>query len=292
MSERFTLFTDTDCDITPEIAKEYGMKLISMPYTVDGVEYEPYVSWEKYDYKGFYNSLREGTLPTTSALSPLKYIEYIEPEFKAGRDVVYVHFSAAMSATFNSLRLALEELKEKYPERKLTLIDTKMMTLGSYIIVKEIGKLYKAGASEEELVKWADENIQRYALYFYADDLKFFHKSGRVSGFASFFGGLVGIKPIIYISEEGVMTTKTKARGRKGSLEKLLSYVIELEDHMKDYTIGVASTDAEELADEFITMLKEHFGNDLNIEKVIVNPTAGAHCGPNAIGICFHAKHR
>ena len=130
----YTLYTDTDTDITPEVAARYGYKLISMPYTIDGQEIRPYVDFKEFDYKTFYNKLRAGTIPTTSALSPVEYINYFEPEFAAGNDILYVHFSAAMSATFNSLRLAMEELSEKYPERKLTLIDTKGITLGSYNI--------------------------------------------------------------------------------------------------------------------------------------------------------------
>ena len=127
----YTLFTDTDTDITPKVAARYGYKLISMPYTIDGQEVRPYVDFKEFDYKTFYNKLRAGTIPTTSALSPVEYISYFEPEFAAGHDILYVHFSAAMSATFNSLRLAMEELSEKYPERKLTLIDTKGITLSS-----------------------------------------------------------------------------------------------------------------------------------------------------------------
>ena len=137
----YTLFTDTDTDITPEIAAKYCYKLISMPYTIDGKQIFPYIDFGKFDYKEFYNSLRKGTLPITSALSPVEYINYFEPEFKAGHDILYVHFSAAMSATFNSMRLALEELAEKYPERKVYTEDTKGITLGSYSICLSIGEM-------------------------------------------------------------------------------------------------------------------------------------------------------
>ena len=225
----YTLFTDTDCDITPEIAARYGYKLISMPYTIEGKQVFPYVDFKEFNYQEFYNRLRKGVVPTTSALSPTEYIDYFEPEFKAGRDVLYVHFSAAMSATFNSLRLALEELYEKYPERKLYLVDTKGITLGSYNICLSIGELHKNGASIEEIQAWAEKEVDKTAFYFYADDLKFFGKSGRVSGFAAFFGNIIGLKPIIFIDADGKMKTKDKCRGRKQALQKLLQYVIDLE---------------------------------------------------------------
>ena len=288
----YTLFTDTDCDITPEIAALYGYKLISMPYTIEGQQVFPYVDFKEFDYKAFYNKLRSGIIPTTSALSPVEYINYFEPEFAAGRDILYVHFSAAMTATFNSMRLALEELAEKYPERKVYTIDTKGITLGSYNICHEIGQLYKNGASIEDIQKWAEVEIDKTAFYFYADDLKFFGRSGRVSGFAAFFGNIIGLKPIIYIGNDGKMTTKDKCRGRKQALQKLLDYVIDLEEDIKEHRVTIAHTDALEIAEEFGNMMKAHFGEDLNIEYEVVNPTAGSHCGPNAMGVSFHAKHR
>ena len=288
----YTLFTDTDCDITPEIAERYGYKLISMPYTIEGKQVFPYVDFKEFDYKAFYNKLRQGVIPTTSALSPVEYINYFEPEFAAGRDILYVHFSAAMSATFNSMRLALEELAEKYPERKVYTVDTKGITLGSYNICHYIGEMYKNGASIEDIQKWAEVEVDKTAFYFYADDLKFFGKSGRVSGFAAFFGNVIGLKPIIFIGNDGKMTTKDKCRGRKNALQKLLQYVIDLEEDIKNYRVTIAHTDALEIAEEFGEMMKKQFGEDLKIEYEVVNPTAGSHCGPNAMGVTFHAKHR
>ena len=288
----YTLFTDTDTDITPEIAKRYGYKLISMPYTIEGKETYPYVDFKEFDYHAFYDRLRKGTIPTTSALSPVNYIDYFEPEFKKGLDILYVHFSAAMSGTFNALRLALEELKEKYPDRTVHLLDTKGITLGSYNICLSIGELYKAGKSIEEIKAWADEEVDKYAVYFYADDLKFFGKSGRVSGFAAFMGNIIGLKPIIFMDSDGVMKTKAKCRGRGQSLNKILDYVEELQEDMRNHRVIIAHADAEDIALELADLFRKRFGDDIKIEFDVVNPTAGSHCGPNTVGISFHAKHR
>ena len=288
----YTLFFDTDCDITPEVAARYGAKLISMPYEVGGKEYRPYVDYDVYDAHWLNEQMRKGVLPSTSALSPEAYKQYFEPEFKAGKDILYIHFSKVMSATFNSLRLALEDLKEKYPERKLEMIDTKGITLGSFALCMSMGELYKQGKSIEEIKKWAEINVDKQAFYFFADNLKFFAKSGRVGGFAAFMGGLIGIKPIIYIGSDGKMTSIGKAKGRKNALQKILDYVIELEDHIKDYPVIIAHGDAMYLVDEFIPMLKKQFGDDLNIIVEDVNPTAVCHCGPDTLGVTFHAKHR
>lgn len=287
-----TLFTDTDTDITPEIAKKYGYKLISMPYRVGDQEIYPYVSFDKFDYHTFYDMLRSGVLPSTSGLSPQQYIEYFEPEFKKGNDILYVHFSGAMSGTFEAMRLAVEDLKDRYPDRKFYTIDTKGITLGSYNICLEIGDMYLENKTAEEMIAWAEKEVDKFAIYFYADDLKFFKKSGRVSGLAAFFGGMIGIKPIIHMNSEGKMVTYSKGRGRMQTFKKIVDIVDELQDDMRSHRVIITHTDCEDLAKLMADLLKERFGQDLEIEFSIVNPTAGSHCGPDALGVSFHAKHR
>ena len=286
------IFTDTDTDITPEVAKEYGYELISMPYSVDGKTVYPYVDFDKFDYKAFYDMLRGGVLPTTSAISEEKYTEYFEPHFKNGDDILYVHFSAAMTVTFDAMDKAVAALLEKYPERKFYSIDTKAITLGSYNIVREIGDLYKAGKTADEIVEWSKTEVDKFATYFFADDLKFFRHSGRVSGLAAVMGTLIGIRPIITINAEGKMVSVGKEKGRVKAMEHLVNVVEELGEDLKNHRIIVGHTDALDIAEEVGAMLKEKFGDDLNIEYVVTNPTAGSHCGPNGVGVCFHAKHR
>jgi len=288
----YTLFTDSDTDITPIEAKKYGYKIISMPYRINDKEIYPYVDFNEFDYHSFYDLLRKGTLPTTSGLSPQQYIEYFEPELKKGNDILYVHFSGSMSGTFDSMRLAIKDLEEKYPNNKIYLLDTLGITIGSYNICLEVGDMYLEGKSIQEILEWGKKEVQKFAVYFYADDLKFFRKSGRVSGLAAFFGGMVGIRPIITMNEEGKMVTYGKARGRIQTLTKLVDVVEELEDHIKDHRVVIAHADCIEIANILEELLKDRFGEDLDIVYSVVNPTAGSHCGPNAVGVSFHAKHR
>ena len=288
----YQLFTDTDTDITPEEASAYGYKLISMPYVRNDKEVYPYEDFDVFDYKEFYGALRGGELPSTCALSPVKYAEYFEPVLKEGKDILYVHFSAAMSGTFDAMRLAWQELQEKYPERKLYTIDTKGITICSLSIVKAIGDLAKQGATIEELLKWAEREVDKFAVYFYADDLKFFGRSGRVSNFSAMMGGLLGIRPIINMNEKGIMGSVAKAKGHRATLKKIMDYVRELQDDIKSYRVIIGHSDALPLAQEMEKMLKAEFGEDLRTEFAVVNPTAGSHCGPNAVGVSFHAIHR
>ena len=286
------LFTDTDTDLTPEAAKEFGYHLISMPYSIDGETVYPYEDFDVFDAHAFYDKLRGGVLPTTSAISTQRYIDYFEPVLKNGDDILYVHFSRAMTATFDNMDKAIGQLKEKYPDRTVYTIDTKGITLNALGVVLEVGDQYKAGKTVEEILKWAETGVDQTACYFFADDLKFFRHSGRVSGLAGTMGTLLGIRPIIYMSEEGKMVSVGKEKGRVKALERLVSYVGELGEDLKDHRILVGSADSRDLADELSKLLRERFGDDLNILYFDVNPTAGSHCGPNTVGVCFHAKRR
>lgn len=288
----YQLFTDTDTDITPREAEGYGYKLISMPYTVGDVETYPYVDFDEFDYKTFYDMLRGGVIPTTSALSPLQYREQFEPSLKEGKDIIYVHFSAAMSGTFNSLNIAWRELSLEYPERKLHLIDTKFISIGSLCMVREIGKMAQAGATSEEIVAWAEREVDRFAVYFFADDLKFFARSGRVSNLAAFMGSLIGIRPIISVGDDGKMGSVGKAKGRRGAMRRLLEYVETLGDDIKSYPVIIGHADALPLAQELASELRAKYGEDLVYDIVPVNPTIGSHCGPDTVGVCFRAIHR
>lgn len=286
------LFTDTDTDLTPKLAEEYGYHLISMPYSVNGREIKPYEDYKKFDAHEFYQMMRDGILPSTSAINGYDYEKYFEPVFAAGNDILYVHFSRAMSATFDYMDEAVKGLLAKYPERKFYTVDTKGITIGSLNIVKEIGDLYKAGKSVEEILAWAKEEVDRFAVYFFADNLTFFRRSGRVSGLAGVMGNMIGVRPIIYMDENGKMVSIGKERGRYNAMDKLMEYVNELADDIYSHRVLIAHADAPELADRMKKMLIEKYGDKLRIEINQVNPTAGSHCGPDTLGVSFHAKHR
>lgn len=288
----YALFTDTDTDIIPAEAKKYGYHLISMPYSIDGKEVKPYEDFQVFDYHKFYEKLRNGVLPTTSAISPVDYKNYFEPVLKAGQDILYVHFSKAMSGTFNAMNIAIEELKELYPERTVYTIDTKGITICSYNIVCEIGKLYTEGKSIEEIMKWADVEVDKFATYFYADNLKFFQISGRIGNFSAIMGSLFGVHPILTMNQDGVMMSIAKEKGKNKTLEKIVDYVVDLGEDIEDHQIIIGHADCIDIAKELHAKLEKRLNKEINAKYVVVNPTAGSHCGPDTVGICFHAKHR
>ena len=286
------LFTDTDTDLTPAEAAHYGYHLISMPYSIDCETVYPFESKNEPELKSFYNTLRKGVIPTTSAISPERYKQYFEPVFAAGNDILYVHFSTAMSKTFDNMEIALRDLREQYPDRRIYTVDTKGITVLSLNIVKEIGDLYLAGKTVEEILAWAEEEVQHFALYFFADDLRFFRRSGRVSGLAARMGDLIGVRPIIYVNPDGQMVNIGREVGRAKALNRLVSYVDELGDRVTEHRFVIGHTDAPELAQKLADSLRAKYGADCRIEIVCVNPTIGSHCGPNGVGVCFHCTHR
>lgn len=286
------LFLDSDCEFTPEECKELNATLISMPYNIKGKEYIPYVDYKEFNSHEFFEILRGGVLPTTSALNPEDYIRYFEPEFKKGNDIFYIHFSAAMSGTFNAMRIALESLNEKYPERKFYEFDTKGITIMEYIVASNMAKMFNEGKTAEEVIAWGNENVDKFACYFFADDLKFFAKSGRVSGITAFMGNLIGIRPILTMNQEGKMVSVGKAKGRVNAIAKLVDYVQELGTELDKYEIVVASGDNDNLSNKLVKSLRERLGDKLKIKIFQINPTAGSHCGPDTLGVAFRAIHR
>ena len=286
------LFTDTDTDMTKKEAKKLGFKLISMPYSIGETIVFPYEDWDDCDPHEFYEILRGGIIPKTSSISEESYIKYFEPVFQNGDDIFYAHFSRNMSGTFENMDRAVKKLLEKYPERKFFEVDLKGISALCLNLLFEIKEQFDFGRSPEEVVEWVEKEAQHFALYFFADDLKFFKQSGRVSNLAGAMGNLLGIRPIIYVNDEGKMLSIGKEKGRFRAVNKLVSYVEALGTDLKKHRIILVSTDNKELIDEMKKSLIEKFGEDLKIEVHTVNPTIGAHCGPDAVGVCFYAKHR
>ena len=139
---------------------------------------------------------------------------------------------------------------------------------------------------------WAKVEVPKFPLYFIADDLKFFRRSGRVTGLAATMGNLIGIRPVIHVNEEGKMVSIGKEVGRNKAIDRLIQYVEDLGDDVKGHRVTIGHADCQDIVDMIIVKLREKYGDDLRIVVTMVNPTIGSHCGPNGVGICFHGIHR
>lgn len=286
------LFADTDCDMDLRLARELGYSLISMPYTMDGKEIFPYEDFESFEAHDFYQRLREGTMPKTSGLSPEKYVSYFEPVLKAGDDILYVHFTSAMSSTFNAMNIAVQSLKEKYPERTIYALDTKAITSLALAILIEVSKLAKQGKSAEEIIAIAEKDIiPHFAISAFASNLDFFKRSGRLTGMSAFVGKLAGVKPILAMDDEGRLKPIGKKIGFKNAMQALVNDIDTLGDHIEEHPFIIVHSDVPSWVEELKGMILEKHPN-LNIQVVYINPTAGVHCGPDCLGVIFHATRR
>ena len=286
----YQLFCDSNCELWHTTVKELGIHLIRMPYLIDDEEYF-YDMGEATDFKAFFDKMRNGSVPKTSALNEYAYTEYFEPILARGEDIYYITFSHQMSGTFNAMRSAIEKLKEKYPDREIRFKDSKLISLGSGMVTYYGALKYKDGATMDELDAYLDELIPCVATYFVVDDLTYLYRGGRVSGVSKVVGNLLGIKPVLHFNDEGKIININKVKGFKKALSALLGYLKEKGSELDKYKLFVVHADAENEAKNFIDAIKAQFG-DLDIVFQPVGPVIGAHCGPGTIGLIFHCKEK
>ena len=287
----YTLFVDTNMDMTPELCEAYGMKLIKYPYTIDGKIYYPYIDWKEFDYKSFYQKMRDGVPMTTFSLTKEQYIEYFEPEFMRGKDILYLHQSEATTKTFQFMRQAAAELKEKYPNRRFAEINSKAFTVSGMLIALEAGDMYAAGMSIDEIAAWADSELDNVATYTTAKDLSFFVRSGRMSKMSGMFGNIIGMHPIVHGSKQGFMEFLGMSFGRKRTYREMISYALEDGIDVEQHRIIVGHSDLLKEAKRFRKEIEKVFPN-AEIITGCINPTIGIHCGPDNVCFAVHAKRR
>lgn len=286
----YQFFCDSNCELWHTTVKELGINFIRMPYVLNDEEYY-YDLGETYDPKAFFDAMRNGAVPKTNALNEFDYLDYFEPILARGEDIYYITFSHEMSGTFNAMRKAIEQLKEKYPEREIRYKNSKSISMGSGLISYYGALEYKKGATMDELDAFFDTIIDNVATYFVVSDLTYLYRGGRVSGVARVFGNLLGIKPILSITDEGKIVNVEKARGFKKALNYLLDTLKNKGSELDKYKLFVLHADVEADANAFADVIRGLYPNTEVIVQPI-GPVIGSHCGPGTIGIIFHAKER
>lgn len=283
------LICDADGDLWYTRTEELGLPCISMPYSYGGEVYY-YDLGKNTDFRKFYDAVRGGEVPKTMALNPDEYVKILQPYFEQGEDVLYVSFSHAMSGTFDHLQTALNELKEKYPNRKCTVFDTKSICLGAGIQMEYAAELKNAGASDEEILQKLKAFRDRVTVYFVVDDLMHLKRGGRLSGMAAFAGTLLSLKPMLTIDEKGSLKVYEKIAGKKKALRRMADHVIN-ELTGTEYKVYVLDADSPEEGDAFAQMITDA-RPEAKIVRQTVGPVIGSHCGPGTIGVIFVADKR
>lgn len=286
----YVIFTDSACDIKPELLSEWGVPYRSLTFRFDGEDKE--YSNDDMSVTQFYDKMRAGGVAKTAAVNAETFAQMFEEEaLKQGKDVLYLGFSSGLSTTYNSGRLAALELKEKYPEAKIIVVDTLAASAGEGLMVYLTVEQKKNGATIEEAEAFARDLIGRMGIWFTVDDLVYLKRGGRVSPTAAFVGNLLGIKPVLYMDNEGHLIPVAKVRGRRTSIVAMADKYTEKAVNKENGTVfishGDCLTDAQLLAD----MLKERHGVEVKI-ITDVGPVIGAHSGPGTIALFFVADAR
>ena len=280
-------FTDTDCEMLYTDAESLGMNIIGMPYTINNQEYV-YDFGKNTDIDKFYADMRAGAVAITSALNTQNYIDYFEPVLKEGKDILYVHFSSKLSGTFEHMKIALEELKKKYPDRKVTCFDTENICGGAGIQVIEACKLHNSGASDEEVFKFLTEFKDKMGVYFYVDSLQYLKRGGRISTMSAVFGTMLNIKPILTV-KEGKLEKLTTVKGVKKAVDYLYNKFVEEYNEDDRYEVWVLDADNKQVGDELAEKIRQT-GKKMKLRRFFVGPVIGAHAGPGTAGVIFVKK--
>lgn len=282
------LICDSDCELWYERADELGLKVIEMPYVIDGVE-SPYALGRNEDPKEFFTKMRNGAKASTAALNGENYREFFEPLFAAGEDMLYIAFSSKMSGTFNYLEPVIQELSEKYPNAKYKRFDTLSISMGAGIQVYMAGKYFKEGHTIDETYAYLEKLREKHNIYFAVDDLTYLKRGGRISPAAATFGNILQLKPILKVNEEGELAVVSKEKGNKKALNYMLNTLFE-SDVDTSAPIVVLNADKQEDGDKLISAIREKYGDSVEIWDNQIGPVIGAHCGPGTAGIIWITK--
>lgn len=277
------IITDSATDIPRSVAEEYGLHIIPTPVVIDEVDY---FDGKTIFPEQFYDILRSGKDIKTYHVSQQMFYDHFRPYAQAGDEVIYVCFSTGIAGTFNAARLAREELLEEFPEFDLTIIDSKCASLGFGMLVIYALQMQKNGASKEkiiEAVEWHRDHMEHMVT---VETLEYLQKGGRLSKAAALAGGILDLKPIIEVNDDGALEAIEKVRGRGKSIKRLEQLVGERGKDLSGQTIGLVHGDCYETLCEIRKDLEEQYGCKKFVENY-VGCAIGAHTGPGILGIVF-----
>ena len=285
----YIVFTDSCCDIQPKLLQAWGVPYANMTFTFDGEDKE-YIDTD-ISGKEFYERMRQGAHARTAAINADTFTRAFTPILEDGKDILYVAFSSGLSTTVNAAHMAAEELKEAYPERKIRIVDTLAASAGGGLMVYMAVAKKNEGASLEENAVYLESLIPQHCIWFTVDDLEYLKRGGRVSPLAAFAGGMLGIKPILQMDEEGHLIKVSTVRGRKKAIEALAEKYAQLSYEEKNTPIFISHAEAEDDARHLADLLMQRHGAEVTLITGI-GPVIGAHAGPGTIALFFIGKHR
>ena len=291
MEKTYQIITDATADLNAELMQESGLEMLPMDVEIEGKRYSYAPVGGDLGEAEFYRALQAGKRASTSQINPLVYESCFERCWKAGMDVLDVCFTSGVSGTIMAAQTCMEELRERYPERKLICVDSLCASAGEGLLARRAAKMQREGHSLEETAAWLEENRLHVCHWFTVDDLQHLRRGGRISAATAIVGTALQVKPILRVDETGHLENVDKVRGRRRALSALVERFDETWAPELDGTVmlghGACLEDAEFVAGQ---LRERHPGIEIDI--VYMGPIIGAHTGPGTVALLYWGSKR
>ena len=283
----YAIVTDTSANLDSALLERRGICAIPFSFFDAKDEKEQTcLDTHGFDGEAYYEDMRRGTRYVTSQITPQRYIDFMTPILREGRDILFVGMSSGISGAYHSAESAARTLLETFPERKIRLVDTLSASLGEGLIVLHAAERRDAGAALDDLADELTALRRRMCQVFSVDDLKYLHRSGRISGVAALAGNILSIKPLLKGNEEGKIVCFGRVRGRKAAIKALADRYNELVVDAADQTIGIAHAGCAQDAAALAELLRQKNAPG-DILTVCYEPVTGSHVGPGTLALFF-----
>lgn len=283
----YCIVSDSCLDFSPEEMKAKGVELVPINTVMDEVEYG--LNRGKISLEDFFQKIKEGARPTTVAANPADYQDFFEKFLKEGKDLLYIAFSSGLSSSYANARLAIEDLKGTYPDRKIGLVDTRSASVIESLVLAMALREQAAGKTMDQVVDYLEEKIPYTKVEFIIDDLFHLERGGRISKTKAIFGTALKVVPILSMDLEGKLYLSESVRGRKKALGTILSHLKEnIDPDLYDEVYVSYSSSGKEAAS-----LKEAIeALGFNVHLYEMSLTIAAHTGPGCLVLAYGSKKK
>lgn len=287
----YVIMTDSCCDMTADLAKELELSVLPLSLHMGDAVYRNWLDGREIGFQEFYAKIRSGQLATTSAVSVGEFAAEMRKILSAGKDILCINFSSALSATYQSAAIAAADLREEFPDRKILVVDSLCASLGQGLLVYLCVQEKRKGRSLEEVYAFAEETKGKVCHWFTVDDLNHLKRGGRISAATALFGTMLSIKPVMHVDDGGHLVPVSKARGRKSSILAMVDQMEATAIDPASQTVFISHGDCEGDALFLAGEITRRFGTK-DIRLNYVGPVIGNHSGPGTLALFFLGSKR
>lgn len=290
----YVLSCCSTADLTKEHFENRDIHYICFHYKLDGVDY-PDDLGQTIQFEDFYKKMDEGAETSTSQVNVSEYVEYFSQFLEEGKDILHVSLSSGISGTYNSAVNAALIARERYPERKIFIVDSLGASSGYGLLMDKLADLRDSGMGIDEVHDWAEEHKLELNHWFFSTDLKFYIKGGRISKTAGTIGTILGICPLLNMDNEGRLIPRAKIRTKRKVIEEIVKRMEENAEGGLDYSgkCYISQSACMDAAEEVAKLVEERFPKLCGkVEINYVGTTIGSHTGPGTVALFFWGKKR